>query len=94
VYQGRQDVNLMKGAMMMADAVTTVSPTYARELHHPQFGQGLQGVIDYVDGKLYGILNGIDIRKQVRDFHIALPSFLAIFYLRQLLRYYLKLSAK
>ena len=39
-------------------------------------------------------LNGIDIRKQVRDFHIALPSFLAIFYLRQLLRYYLKLSAK
>ena len=60
-YEGREDINLMKGAMMMADAVTTVSPTYARELHHPQFGQGLQGVIDYVDGKLYGILNGIDV---------------------------------
>ena len=58
---GREDINLMKGAMMMADAVTTVSPTYARELHHPQFGEGLQGVIDYVDGKLYGILNGIDV---------------------------------
>ena len=59
-YEGREDINLMKGAMMMADAVTTVSPTYARELHHHQFAQGLEGVIDYVDGKLYGILNGID----------------------------------
>ena len=60
-YEGREDINLMKGAMMMADAVTTVSPTYARELHHHQFGEGLEGVIDYVDGKLYGILNGIDV---------------------------------
>jgi starch synthase len=60
-YEGREDINLMKAAMMMADAVSTVSPTYARELHHPQFGEGLQGVIDYVDGKLYGILNGIDV---------------------------------
>ena len=60
-YEGREDINLMKGAMMMADAVTTVSPTYARELHHHQFGQGLEGVIDYVDGKLYGILNGVDM---------------------------------
>ena len=59
--EGREDINLMKGAMMMADAVTTVSPTYARELHHAQYGEGLQGVIDYVDGKLYGILNGIDV---------------------------------
>ena len=59
-YEGREDINLMKGAMMMADAVTTVSPTYARELHYHQFAQGLEGVIDYVDGKLYGILNGID----------------------------------
>ena len=59
-YEGRDDINLMKGAMMMADAVTTVSPTYARELHHHQFAQGLEGVIDYVDDRLYGILNGID----------------------------------
>ncbi len=59
-FDGREDINLMKGAMMEADAVTTVSPTYARELHHPKFGQGLQGVVEYVDGKLYGILNGID----------------------------------
>ena len=62
-YEGREDINLMKAAMMMADAVSTVSPTYARELHHPQFGAGLQGVVDYVDGKLYGILNGIDVNQ-------------------------------
>ena len=62
-YEGREDINLMKGAMMMADAVSTVSPTYARELHHPQFGEGLQGVVDYVDGKLFGILNGIDVEQ-------------------------------
>ena len=60
-YQGRHDINLMKGAMMMADAVTTVSPSYAKELHYPYFAHGLQGVVDMIDGKLYGILNGIDV---------------------------------
>ena len=60
-YQGRKDINLMKGAMLMADAVSTVSPTYARELHHPTYGMGLQGVVDMVNHKLYGILNGIDV---------------------------------
>ena len=60
-FEGRHDINLMKGAMLMADAVSTVSPTYARELHFPYFAHGLQGVVDIVDGKLYGILNGIDV---------------------------------
>jgi len=60
-YQGRHDVNLMKGAMLVADAVSTVSPTYAKELHYPQFGKGLEGVVDIVDAKTYGILNGIDM---------------------------------
>lgn len=60
-YEGRRDVNLMKGAMLMADAVSTVSPTYARELHYPKFGLGLEGVADLVENKLYGILNGIDM---------------------------------
>ncbi len=60
-YEGRQDINLMKGAMLMADAVSTVSATYARELHRPEFGVGLQGVVEMVDGKLRGILNGIDM---------------------------------
>ncbi len=60
-YQGRRDINLMKGAMLMADAVSTVSPTYARELHFPQYGMGLQSVADMVENKLFGILNGIDM---------------------------------
>ncbi|MCQ2538023.1 MAG: glycogen/starch synthase [Lachnospiraceae bacterium] len=60
-YEGRNDINLMKGAMLMADAVSTVSPTYARELHLPQYGMGLQGVADLVGNKMYGILNGIDM---------------------------------
>ena len=60
-FEGRRDINLMKGAMLMADAVSTVSPTYARELHYPNFAFGLQGVVDMVDYKLYGILNGIDM---------------------------------
>ena len=60
-FEGRHDVNLMKGAMLAADAVSTVSPTYARELHYPQFAHGLQGVVNLVDNKLRGILNGIDM---------------------------------
>ena len=60
-YEGRHDVNLMKGAMLMADAVSTVSPNYARELHSPKYGMGLEGVADMVEYKLYGILNGIDM---------------------------------
>ena len=63
IYDGREDINLMKGAMLMADAVSTVSPNYARELHYPEFGCGLQGVVDLVDGKLFGILNGIDVNR-------------------------------
>ena len=60
-YEGRRDINLMKGAMLIADAVSTVSPTYAMELHFPQYGMGLQGVADMVENKLFGILNGIDM---------------------------------
>ena len=60
-YQGRHDINLMKCAMMMADAVSTVSPNYARELHSAKYGHGLEGVVDMVDSRLWGILNGIDM---------------------------------
>ena len=60
-FEGRHDINLMKGAILMADAVSTVSETYARELHSPAFGQGLEGVMDMVERKTYGILNGIDM---------------------------------
>ena len=60
-FEGRHDVNLMKGAMLIADAVSTVSPNYARELHDAKYGMGLEKVADMVEHKLYGILNGIDM---------------------------------
>jgi len=54
------DVNLMKGAIMAADFVTTVSPTYAEELRIPFYARGLSGVICEQSRKISGILNGID----------------------------------
>lgn len=54
------DVNLMKGAIYASDFVTTVSPTYAGELHHAFHAHGLQGVIAENSFKMRGILNGID----------------------------------
>ncbi len=62
IYEGRRDVNLMKGAMLMADAVSTVSPNYARELHSAKYAHGLEAVADLVGNKFYGILNGIDMK--------------------------------
>ena len=55
-----RDVNLMKGAIMASNFVTTVSPTYAQELRTPFYGRGLDGVINQQSFKLEGILNGID----------------------------------
>lgn len=54
------DVNLMKGAIYASDFVTTVSPTYADELHNPFYAHGLHGVIAENSFKMRGILNGID----------------------------------
>ena len=54
-------VNLMKGAIMMSDAVNTVSPTYAAEaLSDPDFGFGLEGVLQQKGAHFRGILNGAD----------------------------------
>ena len=54
-------VNLLKGGIIYADYVTTVSPTYAREILTPEFGFGLEGVLRNRADQLLGILNGIDI---------------------------------
>ena len=54
-------VNLLKGGIVFADYVTTVSPTYAREILTPEFGFGLEGVLRNRADRLLGILNGIDI---------------------------------
>jgi starch synthase len=53
-------LNLMKGAVEVSDHVTTVSPSYARELHYTFYAQGLEGVLTAYDDKLTGVLNGID----------------------------------
>jgi starch synthase len=54
------DVNLMKGGIIFADQVTTVSPTYSREIQTSAHGAGLDGILRSLSFKLTGILNGID----------------------------------
>ena len=53
-------VNLLKGGLLFADALTTVSPKYAVEIQTPEFGAGLEGVLKRRAGRLHGILNGAD----------------------------------
>ena len=53
-------LNLMKAGLAFADAITTVSPTYAREITTPEGGEGLDGILRARAGALTGILNGID----------------------------------
>ena len=55
------DINLMKGAIYASDYVTTVSPTYARELQYDFYAHGLAGVVSDCSGKIRGILNGLDV---------------------------------
>ena len=69
------DVNLLKGAIVTADAVTAVSPTYAQELKYAYFAHGLESVMQLVSGKLYGVLNGIDMERYdpAHDANLAVP---------------------
>lgn len=53
-------INLMKGAIAVADKVTTVSPTYAEELKYPEFSYGMHYILNRNAYKFFGILNGID----------------------------------
>ncbi len=54
-------VGFLKAGLQYADAITTVSPTYAREIRTPEFGMGLDGLLRARADRLHGILNGIDI---------------------------------
>ena len=54
------DMSFLKGGLMTSDAITTVSPTYAREILTPRFGMGMEGVLNLRRDRLRGILNGID----------------------------------
>jgi len=53
-------INFMKGGLVHADAITTVSPTYAHEVKHPVHGWGLEGVLNDRASSLHGVLNGVD----------------------------------
>src|SRR5438034_2543467 len=67
-------VNLLKGGIVFADYVTTVSPTYAREILTPEFGFGLEGVLRNRADRLLGILNGIDIDRWNPETDSYLPA--------------------
>ncbi len=66
-------LNAMKGGILFAEEVTTVSPTYAREIRTPSSGAGLDGVLRAISPKLTGILNGIDAQEwdPATDAHLA-----------------------
>ncbi|MFB9949465.1 glycogen synthase GlgA [Rhizobium puerariae] len=55
------DISFLKGGLQTADAITTVSPTYAREILTPRFGMGMHGVLNQRVSILRGIVNGIDL---------------------------------
>lgn len=55
------EMSFMKGGISLADALTTVSPTYAHEIQTPEFGCGLDGVLRHRASAMEGILNGVDI---------------------------------
>lgn len=68
-------INLMKAAIVSADAVSTVSPRYAEEICTPSFGRGLDGILRENRHKLCGILNGIDYKyyNPAKDPALAVP---------------------
>ncbi len=70
-YHG--NISTLKVGLALADAITTVSPTYAEELMRPEFGMGLQGLIAARASDLHGILNGVDddVWSPENDAHIT-----------------------
>lgn len=72
-FHGR--LSFMKGGLVHSDRITTVSPTYAREIMTPEFGCGVEGVLRTRSADLSGILNGVDPRHwdPATDLAIAMP---------------------
>jgi starch synthase len=65
--------NFLKGGIVYSDAITTVSPTYAKEIQTPEFGEGLDGTLRKRAADLHGILNGVDYKEwdPANDHNIA-----------------------
>ncbi len=59
-FEFHDNINLLKAGLTSADCLTTVSPTYAREIQTPSFGFGMDGLLRHRSRDLVGILNGID----------------------------------
>ncbi|NBH12648.1 glycogen synthase GlgA [Lachnospiraceae bacterium] len=70
-----KETNFLKAGILYADRVTTVSETYAEEIKFPEGGEGLDGVMREVSGKLSGIVNGIDYEEynSMKDPMLAAP---------------------
>ncbi|MBN1849694.1 MAG: glycogen synthase GlgA [Deltaproteobacteria bacterium] len=66
------NMSLLKSGIVYADAVTTVSPTYSMEIQTSEYGMGMEGILQYRQEFLYGILNGIDYHQwdPAKDKHI------------------------
>ncbi|MBN1335674.1 MAG: glycogen synthase GlgA [Deltaproteobacteria bacterium] len=67
-------LSLLKAGIVSADAITTVSPTYAREILEPGQGMGMEGTLRYRSGRLQGILNGLDTAVWDPSTDPALPA--------------------
>jgi starch synthase len=67
-------VNFLKAGLALADSLTTVSPTYAREILTPEFGCGLEGLLRKRTNDLHGILNGVDYAEWNTTTNPALPA--------------------
>lgn len=70
------DINKMAQGVLLADAITTVSPTYAEEILTPESGVGLDNLLMARKDRIYGIINGIDIKK----FNPAADNFIKYHY--------------
>ncbi len=57
------NLSFIKGGLVYADYITTVSPTYALEIQTPEYGYGLEGLLEYRKESLGGIINGIDLEQ-------------------------------
>ena len=66
-------ISLLKAGIVYSEAITTVSPTYAKEIQTPEYGMGMDGILRRRSASLHGILNGVDygLWDPAKDLHLA-----------------------